>query len=57
VWAVGTDRTEGAKTLSAHWNGTAWSVVPTPDISNAGKDQNQLTGVSSDGAGQVWASG
>jgi alpha-tubulin suppressor-like RCC1 family protein len=57
VWAVGTDRSDGAKTLSAHWNGTAWSIVPTPDISNAGKDQNQLTGVSSDGAGQVWASG
>ena len=56
VWAVGTDRSDGAKTLSAHWNGTAWSIVPTPDINNSG-DLNQLTGVSSDGAGQVWASG
>jgi alpha-tubulin suppressor-like RCC1 family protein len=56
VWAVGTDRSDGVKTLSAHWNGTAWSIVPPPDISNKG-DQNLLTGVSSDGAGQVWAAG
>jgi alpha-tubulin suppressor-like RCC1 family protein len=56
VWAVGTDRSDGVKTLSAHWNGTAWKIVPTPDINNKG-DQNLLTSVSSDGAGQVWASG
>ncbi len=57
AWAVGKDETGGAsKTLSAHWNGTAWSIVPTPDITHAGA-QNQLTGVSSDAAGDVWASG
>jgi alpha-tubulin suppressor-like RCC1 family protein len=56
VWAVGTDRSDGAKTLSAHWNGKAWKIVPTPDINNEG-DQNLLTSVSSDAAGQVWASG
>jgi alpha-tubulin suppressor-like RCC1 family protein len=57
VWAVGKDETRGAKTLSAHWNGTAWSIVPTPNITNAGNAQNQLTGVSGDAAGDVWASG
>jgi alpha-tubulin suppressor-like RCC1 family protein len=58
VWAVGKDETRGAsKTLSAHWNGTAWSIVPTPNITHAGDAQNQLTGVSSDAAGDVWASG
>ena len=56
VWAVGTDETDGQNTLSAHWNGTAWSIVPTPNFVSAG-DQNNLTGVSADGAGNVWASG
>ena len=58
VWAVGKDETTGtSKALSAHWNGTAWSIVPTPDITQAGDAQNQLTGVSSNAAGDVWASG
>ena len=57
VWAVGSDQTRGPKTLAAHWNGTAWSIVPTPSITNAGNAQNSLTGVSSDAAGDVWASG
>ena len=57
VWAVGTDETRESQTLSAHWNGTAWSIVPTPNITHAGNAQNMLTGVSSDGAGNVWASG
>jgi hypothetical protein len=57
VWAVGMDETGNAKTLAAHWNGTAWSIVPTPGITSAGDVQNLLTGVSSDAAGDVWASG
>ncbi len=57
MWAVGTDETGGSNTLSAHWNGTAWSIVPTPNITHAGNAQNMLTGVSSDSAGDVWASG
>jgi hypothetical protein len=57
VWAVGTDETDGSKSLSAHWNGTAWSIVPTPNLTHAGNAQNMLTGVSADGAGNVWASG
>jgi hypothetical protein len=51
------DETDNAKTLAAHWNGTAWSIVPTPGITSAGDVQNLLTGVSSDAAGDVWASG
>jgi hypothetical protein len=57
VWAVGTDETGNQRTLAAHWNGTAWSIVPTPNITNAGDAQNMLTGVSSDSAGDVQASG
>lgn len=56
VWAVGEDWTGNQKTLSAHWNGTAWSIVATPNLANA-SSQNLLTGVSANGAGQVWASG
>jgi hypothetical protein len=57
VWAVGTDETHGSNNLSAHWNGKAWSLVRTPELSHAGDAQNMLTGVSSDSAGDVWASG
>ncbi len=57
VWAVGLDETGNSKTLAAHWNGKAWSIVPTPGITSAGDVQNLLTGVSSDAAGDVWASG
>ena len=57
IWAVGKDETHGSRNLSAHWNGTAWSIVPTPNLTHAGNAQNMLTGVSSDSAGDVWASG
>ena len=45
----------GSNTLSAHWNGTKWSIVSVPDITSSGL--NHLTGVSADGADDVWASG
>ena len=51
---VGQRQTDGASTQAAHWNGTAWSIVPTPDITRDG-DANMLTGVSADGADDVWA--
>jgi hypothetical protein len=57
VWAVGEAGlpTAGA---AAHWNGKTWSAVPTPGLTGLSRSgQNQLTGVSADGAGDVWASG
>ena len=57
VWAVGLDETLNSKNLAAHWNGKAWSIVPTPDITGPGNVQDLLTGVSSDAAGDLWASG
>jgi hypothetical protein len=57
VWAVGSQFTDGTRTLAAHWNGTIWSIVPTPNLSSAGTPQNQLTGVSASGPDDVWASG
>jgi Phosphoesterase family len=56
VWAVGEqqagDGTFG--TLIEHWNGSAWSVVRSPD---PGKTGNTLFGVAADGPGDVWAVG
>ena len=55
VWAVGSFEDGGSNTLTAHWNGTKWSIVSVPDITSSGL--NHLTGVSADGADDVWASG
>jgi hypothetical protein len=58
VWAVGIEATNiKQETLSAHWNGTEWSLVPTPNVTKPGDVENQLTGVSAAGANHVWASG
>ncbi|MEO8289176.1 MAG: S-layer homology domain-containing protein [Chloroflexota bacterium] len=58
VWAVGyyinySNRSKN-ETLVEHWNGSAWSVVPSP---NAAVDDNFLTGVAAVGANDVWAVG
>jgi hypothetical protein len=55
VWAVG-EAGLPAAAAAAHWNGTKWSSVPA-DVNIPGASQTQLTGVSADGAGDVWASG
>jgi hypothetical protein len=57
VWAVGTydtNQTPEGQTLILHWNGSAWSVVPSPDPS---LNASQLTSVSAVSAGDVWAVG
>lgn len=58
VWAVGhsvslTGQIPVAKTLTLHWDGTAWSEVPSP---NVGTGDNLLNGVAS-GGGELWAVG
>ena len=54
VWAVG-EYGDGTRaiTLTMHWNGGAWSVVPSP---NVGALSNSLFGVSGSG-NDVWAAG
>jgi hypothetical protein len=42
------------QTLIEHWNGTSWSVVPSP---NAGSGTNFLLGVSAAAANDAWAVG
>jgi hypothetical protein len=56
VWAVGHSVNNGFKTrtLIERWNGTAWSVVPAPNVEGS---DNYLTGVVAHSATDVWAVG
>jgi S-layer homology domain len=56
VWAVGFYSIGDGltQTLIEHWNGTSWSVVPSP---NAGTENNVLHAVAAVRADDVWAVG
>jgi hypothetical protein len=56
VWAVGYYRNMGElyQTLILHWNGSSWSITPSPNFPGA---ENQLFGVSGTSANDVWAVG
>jgi len=56
VWAVGDFHNSGGvrQTLAGHWNGSAWSIVPTP---NQGAGDNVLLSVVAIGSSDVWAVG
>src|SRR5206468_2921576 len=56
VWAVGYSSNYGSpqRTLIEHWNGTQWSVVPSP---NVGSNRNYLRWVAQVGPNDVWAVG
>lgn len=55
AWAAGYSelRSDHDYTLTLHWDGTAWTAVPSPNRGNL----NVLWGVGTDGAGGVWAVG
>jgi hypothetical protein len=58
VWAAGSDVPDAATLLSStlvlHWNGTKWSRVPSPTVSDA---STTLYGVNADSARDAWAVG
>jgi hypothetical protein len=56
-WAVGSHRTSDGiyHTLTEHWDGAAWSIVPSPNTS--AQDQNFLWGVSCLSGTECWAVG
>ena len=54
VWAVGQT---GTSTLAEHWNGSAWTVVPTPNPATTGAAQNALLAVAAVSSSDVWAVG
>jgi hypothetical protein len=56
VWAVGANESL-SRTVAAHWNGQAWSIVKTPSLVDGPSPINTLTGASAAGSNDVWASG
>jgi hypothetical protein len=56
VWAVGESIVPGdpSRTLAEHWDGAAWTAVPTP---NQGPLNNEFFGVSALSSIDVWAVG
>ena len=65
VWAVGYSATNPPeqsfrRTLIEHWNGSAWSVIPSPNPTpplSGGPVSNELYGVAAVSANDVWAVG
>jgi hypothetical protein len=51
AWAVGSNGL--GKTLIMHWNGSAWTQVPSPNFGGV----NSLAGVAAVSANNVWAVG
>src|SRR5438309_2124418 len=56
AWAVGSDRDLGGpyRTLVEHWDGGAWSVIPSPNVGTVG---SQLNGVAATSSNDAWAVG
>ncbi|WIG61692.1 MAG: hypothetical protein OJF49_004440 [Ktedonobacterales bacterium] len=55
IWAVGTvETTSNEEALTMHWNGTAWTIVPTLQLPGFG---GGFHGVSAVAANNVWAVG
>lgn len=59
VWAVGNfaaSSSVGERTLTEHWDGHSWKIVPSPNMGHAGSS-NVLRGVSVVSSSSVWACG
>jgi hypothetical protein len=56
IWAVGIyyDSTDRRQTLTEHWDGNNWSIVPSP---NMGTSNNVLQAVVAASSNDVWAAG
>lgn len=59
AWAVGSTGapTGGNLTLIEHWDGHAWSVVPSPDPVTGTGDTDELTAISGTSPTDLWAVG
>jgi len=58
VWAVGgTGSPIGSVGLVEHWDGTAWAVVPSPDVGLGSAHITELSGVAVASPTSVWAVG
>ncbi len=62
AWAVGTSTSPTAtnqdeRTLIEHWDGTEWSIVPSPNPATGVGDLDVLTSISSTSPSDIWAAG
>jgi hypothetical protein len=60
AWAVGSTGTVAGLhtgTYVTHWDGTAWSVVPSPDPAGTTSGVNEFNGVAATGPNDLWAVG
>jgi hypothetical protein len=64
IWAVGFDDVQTAppafdSPLAMHFNGTSWSIVPTPKLSSGGPNppEARFNGVAAAASNDVWAVG
>lgn len=54
VWAVGSTEGTASNTLTTHWDGFTWRLVPSP---NVGTGSNRLYSVAALSSNDVWAVG
>src|SRR3954469_21783507 len=56
-WSVGwyVNESGGTRRLAQRWNGSAWTVVPTPNVTNT--YSNRLNDVTCNSASDCWAVG
>ena len=56
IWVVGSTRKNEdlIRTGAEHWDGSSWSLSPTPDV---GAGENALNGVDASASNNVWAVG
>jgi hypothetical protein len=57
IWAAGTSHPSNkiySKTLIEHWDGTSWSIVPSPNVPAV---SNALYGITAVSATDIWAVG
>jgi len=59
VWAVGTMTTSAGatRTLIEHFDGTAWTVIPSPNPRTGPGASDELKGIGGTSAGDLWAVG
>jgi hypothetical protein len=58
IWMVGGRRDSSTlSTAAAHWNGSDWTLIPTPNRTPGGYSENVLSGADALGSNNVWAVG
>jgi hypothetical protein len=59
-WAVGfstNTSTDQDQTLIEHWNGTGWSIVPSPDPAGGSTGSDELWAIAAVSPTDIWAAG